>query len=80
MPRRPHLYDEAYIRDVPSPYSPSQVRQYLRRISWPFATPVPLTIGDNDDAPVDFPTDVENLAQLMFLHCTTFAAENTDLQ
>ena len=76
--RMAHLYDQAFIRHVPSPYSRSQLRQYLRRISWPS-----LSSSNVDDKSIDvsleFVANVENLSQLMFLHCTTFAAENTDI-
>ena len=34
---------------------------------------------DNDDAPLTFDTNLENLTQLMVLHITTFPSENTDL-
>lgn len=69
------LLDGAFIRHVPSPYTPSQVRQYLRRISWPEWSHE----RADDDSTIDFEANLENLTRLMVHHCTTFPAENTDL-
>ncbi|KAI0086889.1 hypothetical protein BDY19DRAFT_957182 [Irpex rosettiformis] len=71
-----HLQDKAFIRHILSPYTPLQIRQYLRRISWPSELPSP---SDDDHVPLDFAANVENLSRLMYLHCTTFPAENTDI-
>lgn len=68
------LLDGAYIRHVPSPYTPSQARQYLLRIAWPTQF-----VGESDDSPIEFESNLENLTALMVHHCTTFPAENTDL-
>lgn len=69
------LSDGAFIRHVPSPYTPSQVRQYLRYISWPgIAVEV-----EDDNSPIEFDPSLENLTELMVHHCVTFPMENTDL-
>lgn len=60
-----HLHDEAYIRSVPSPYTPSQVNEYLEHIAW--------------SRPTTSDSAFDALSDLMLMHGTTFPSENTDL-
>ncbi|KAK7051581.1 hypothetical protein VNI00_004560 [Paramarasmius palmivorus] len=57
----------AYIKRVPSVYSPEQVSRYLERIQYPNP---PLR-------PEDFDANLNNLELLMRCHITTFAFENS---
>ena len=61
-----YLYDAACIRHVPSPYTPSEIATYLRKI------------GHNVPLAVVKP-DLETLCTLMLLHTITFPMDNTDL-
>ncbi|KAA1476263.1 cysteine proteinase [Dentipellis sp. KUC8613] len=76
------LFDGAFIRSIPSPYTPSQIRQYLKNIGWPAladAADDSLQSNASPDTAITFDANLENLSRLMYLHTVAFPTDNSDM-
>jgi hypothetical protein len=68
-----YLQDKLWIKQVPSFYTPAQIREYLSVIAF---DPLP---GENEIEKKEFKRSVESLERIVRGHLTTFPWENTGM-